>query len=64
LDHIVSELQILNLDFKSAHRTAPRKPEIKIYQAGQGIFDDRYQKLKNDYVWNIDYARAKQEGIV
>lgn len=64
LDHIVGQLQVMNLDFKSAHRTAPLKPEIRIYGSEEGIFDAAHQKLKNDYVWNIDHARAKQEGLL
>jgi phenylacetate-CoA ligase len=64
LDHITTQLQVMNLDFKSAHRTAPLKPEIKVYDSGTGIFDAAHTKLKNDYVWNIDYQRAHQEGLV
>lgn len=64
LDHIVEQLQVMNLDFKSAHRTAPLKPEIRMYKYAEGIFDQAHQKLKNDYVWNIDYERAKKEGLV
>ena len=64
LDEIVEQLQIMNLDFKSAHRTSPTKPEIRIYNFGEGIFEQSKQKLKNDYVWNIDYRRAVQEGII
>lgn len=63
LEHIVEQLQIMNLDFKSAHRTSPLKPEIKVYGSETGIFDPAHQKLKNDYVWNIDHARAKEEGL-
>jgi hypothetical protein len=43
---------------------ANHKPEIRIYEPGEGIFDPAHQKVKNDYVWNIDYDRAKAEGIV
>jgi len=64
LAHIVDQLQIMNLDFKSVHRTAPFKPEIRVYHHGSGIFDPAHQKLKNDYVWNIDYERAKKEELV
>lgn len=64
LELIVEELQSMNLDFKSAHRTAAFKPELRMYVFGEGIFDTAHQKLKNDYVWNIDYTRAKHEGIV
>jgi phenylacetate-CoA ligase len=64
LELIIGELQVTNLDFKSAHSTAQLKPEIKIYTAGTGIFDAAHTKLKNDYVWNIDYHRAQEEGIV
>lgn len=64
LKEIIEQLQELNLDFKSAHRTSPLKPEIKIYENNSGIFDTKHQKLKNDYVWNIDYTRAKEEGII
>jgi phenylacetate-CoA ligase len=64
LDMIVENLKIMNLDFKSAYSTAAFKPEIKLYTADQGIFDTSHQKLKTDYVWNIDYKRAKQEGII
>jgi phenylacetate-CoA ligase len=64
LDHIVEKLQVMNLDFKSAHRTSPLKPEIRIYKENHGIFDTAHQKLKNDYVWNIDSARAKEEGLL
>lgn len=64
LNTIVEQLQEMNLDFKSAHRTSPLKPEIKVYSEGQGIFDLTRQKLKNDYVWNIDYKRAKEEKII
>jgi phenylacetate-CoA ligase len=64
LDYLVESLQVMNLDFKSAHRTAPFKPELKIYKHATGIFDPEHQKLKNDYVWSIDYARAQKEGIL
>jgi phenylacetate-CoA ligase len=64
LEHIVERLQVMNLDFKSAHRTSPLKPEIKVYASETGIFDPAHQKLKNDYVWNVDHARAKAEGLV
>ncbi len=64
LDHIVEKLQTMNLDFASAHRTAPFKPEIKVYDQGTGIFDASHYKLKNDYVWNIDYKRAREEGVI
>ena len=64
LDYIVQHLQIMNLDFKSALSTAAFPPELKIYNAGTGIFDVAHQKLKNDYVWNIDYQRAQKEGII
>lgn len=64
LAHIIDRLQESNLDFKSAHRTSPLKPEIRIYERGTGIFDPTHQKLKNDYVWNIDYKRALQEGLI
>lgn len=64
LDHIVDQLQANNLDFKSAHRTSPLKPELRLYTHDTGIFDAKHQKLKNDYVWNIDYKRAVQEGLV
>lgn len=64
LDTIVEKLKVMNLDFKSAYRTSPLKPELRFYEASTGIFDPAHQKLKNDYVWNIDYARAKDEGII
>ncbi|MDB5184703.1 MAG: CoF synthetase [Candidatus Saccharibacteria bacterium] len=64
LEHLIAELKTMNLDFKSAISTAAFKPEIKVYEAQTGIFDTAHQKLKNDYVWNIDFARAKHEGIV
>lgn len=63
-DLIVEKLLASNLDFKSAHRTAQLKPEIQVFEAATGIFDPAHTKLKNDYVWNIDYARAKEEGII
>lgn len=64
LTSLVAHLQLMNLDFKSAYRTAPLKPEIRVYKAGTGIFDAVHQKLKNDYVWNIDYVRAQKEGLI
>jgi phenylacetate-CoA ligase len=64
LDYLVEQLQVINLDFKSAHRTSPLKPEMKIYKFSDGIFNAAHQKLKNDYVWNIDYERAKKENII
>lgn len=63
-DTIVDQLQIMNLDFKSAIRTSPLKPEIRLYEEGTGIFDAAHYKLKNDYVWNIDYSRAQREGLI
>lgn len=63
LTYIVAELQTMNLDFKSALSTAPTKPELRVYAANEGIFDAAHQKLKNDYVWSIDYTRAQSEGI-
>lgn len=64
LAHIVASLQDSNLDFKSAHRTSPLKPELRVYEYHTGIFDAQHQKLKNDYVWNIDHKRAVDEGIL
>jgi phenylacetate-CoA ligase len=64
LAYLIEQLQVMNLDFKSAHRTAPFKPELKVYKQATGIFDTAHQKLKNDYVWNIDYDRARKEGIL
>ncbi len=64
LELIIESLTETNLDFKSASRTAHIKPEIKIYKSGTGIFDKTHVKLKNDYIWNIDYARAKEEGVI
>lgn len=64
LQTIVDQLFILNLDFKAGYEMANYKPEMRIYAFGEGIFDTAHQKVKNDYVWNIDYDRAKAEGIV
>lgn len=64
LELIVQELQTMNLDFKSAYSTAQLKPEIKVYEYAAGIFDAEHTKLKNDYIWNVDYKRATDEGIV
>ena len=64
LDVIIKQLFVLNLDFKAGYDMANHKPEIRTYQLGEGIFDAAHQKVKNDYVWNIDYARASDEGIV
>ncbi len=60
---IVDQLFVLNLDFKAGYNMAKYKPEIRIYKSGEGIFDPAHQKVKNDYVWNIDYQRAKEEGV-
>jgi phenylacetate-CoA ligase len=64
LDVIISQLFVLNLDFKAGYEMANHKPEIRVYKPGEGIFDVTHQKVKNDYVWNIDYDRAMAEGIV
>ncbi|HEX4774090.1 MAG TPA: hypothetical protein VH234_01065 [Candidatus Saccharimonadales bacterium] len=64
LNVIVKQLFKLNLDFKAGYEMANHKPEIRIYKLGEGIFDTAHQKVKNDYVWNIDYDRAKAEDIV
>lgn len=64
LQLIIDRLQVMNLDFKSAYSTSPLKPELKVFGYNEGIFDAKHQKLKNDYVWNIDYTRAKAEGII
>jgi phenylacetate-coenzyme A ligase PaaK-like adenylate-forming protein len=64
LSQIVERLQKTNLDFKSAYSSSPEKPEIRVYKFNTGIFDPAHTKLKNDYVWNIDYDRAEAEGIV
>jgi phenylacetate-CoA ligase len=64
LDIIIKQLFILNLDFKAGYEMANHKPELRIYKPGEGIFDAAHQKVKNDYVWNIDYDRAKAEGLV
>jgi len=63
LDVIISQLFVLNLDFKAGYDMANHKPEIRVYEPGEGIFDVAHQKVKNDYVWNIDYDRAKAEGV-
>jgi phenylacetate-CoA ligase len=64
LDVIINQLFVLNLDFKAGYDMANHKPELRIYKPGEGIFDAAHLKVKNDYVWNIDYDRAKAEGIV
>jgi hypothetical protein len=64
LEIIVDQLFVLNLDFKAGYEMANHKPELRIYKPGEGIFDASHLKVKNDYVWNIDYDRAKAEGIV
>jgi phenylacetate-CoA ligase len=64
LDVILEQLFLLNLDFKAGYEMANHKPEIRVYSPGEGIFDTAHQKVKNDYVWNIDYDRAKSEGVV
>lgn len=64
LDVIIEQLFVLNLDFKAGYEMANHKPEIRVYGQGEGIFDVAHQKVKNDYVWNIDYDRAKDEGIL
>jgi phenylacetate-CoA ligase len=64
LDIIVDQLFILNLDFKAGYEMAKHKPELRTYNQGEGIFDASHAKVKNDYVWNIDYERAKAERIV
>lgn len=61
---IIDQLFVLNLDFKAGYEMASHKPEMTVYAYGEGIFDTAHQKVKNDYVWNIDYDRAKAEGIV
>lgn len=63
LSTILDQLFMLNLDFKAGYDMAKHKPELRIYQPGDGIFDESHRKLKNDYVWNIDYERAQTEGI-
>lgn len=64
LDIIISQLFVLNLDFKAGYEMANHKPELRVYNPGEGIFDAAHLKVKNDYVWNIDYDRAVLEGIV
>ncbi len=64
LEIIVEQLFKLNLDFKSGYGMAKNKPELRAYAYGEGIFDTAHQKVKNDYVWNIDYTRAQEENIV
>ncbi len=64
LDIIIRQLFTLNLDFKAGYEMANHKPEIRAYLNGEGIFDAAHLKVKNDYVWNIDYDRAKSEQIV
>lgn len=64
LDVILEQLFVLNLDFKAGYNMAKHKPELRIYKSGEGIFDAAHLKVKNDYVWNIDYDRARAEGIV
>lgn len=64
LDTIITQLCILNLDFKAGYDMANHKPELRVYKPGEGIFDSAHQKVKNDYVWNIDYDRARAEGLL
>ena len=64
LDIIIDQLFVLNLDFKAGYEMANHKPEIRVYKPGEGIFDASHLKVKNDYVWNIDYDRAQAEGII
>ena len=61
---ITDQLFVLNLDFKAGYEMAKYKPEMRVYKNGEGIYDVTHQKVKNDYVWNIDYDRAKAEDIV
>jgi phenylacetate-CoA ligase len=64
LDTLISQLKLSNMDFKSALSTAEFAPEVRIFSNQEGIFDADHTKLKNDYIWNIDYKRAKEEGVV
>ena len=64
LNIIIDQLFVLNLDFKAGYNMAKHKPELRVYKPGEGIFDAAHQKVKNDYVWNIDYDRAREEGVV
>lgn len=64
LGTIVSKLELMNLDFKSANSTSPIKPTLRLYSYRTGIFNPAYQKLKNDYVWNLDSKRSKEEGLL
>ncbi len=64
LDIIIEQLFVLNLDFKAGYEMANHKPELRIYKPGEDIFDASHLKVKNDYVWNIDYDRAKAEKLV
>lgn len=34
------------------------------HKPSEGIFDVSHPKVNNDYVWDIDYERAKAEAIV
>ncbi len=43
LEHIITQLQIMNLDFKSALSTSVLKPEISIHSCNTGIFDPAHQ---------------------
>jgi phenylacetate-CoA ligase len=64
LETIINQLFVLNLDFKAGYEMANHKPEMRVYELGEGIFDTAHQKVKNDYVWNLDYDRAKSEELI
>lgn len=63
---LIDHLRSVNGDFANAYKQAsPRtRPTLRVYAAGTGPFAGDGQKLKNEYVWHLDAATARQHGIL
>jgi len=64
---VVDYLDKNNLDFKQASKVAAQAgvvPNVLLEEYNQGIFERKgTQKLKKEYIWNLNYEQAKIHGL-
>jgi len=65
---VIDYLNKNNLDFKQASKVASQAgvfPKVLLEEYNQGIFERKgAQKLKNEYIWNLNYEQAKIHGLI
>lgn len=67
LEKIIDYLNANNLDFKQACSVAERasmSPKILLSEYNNGMFERKgASKLKNEYIWNLNYSQSKYYGL-